>query len=325
MLRWLMLLVLTVASATAWAQSVNGSLMDATTRAWNASVVAEQALGRTTAKWNDLNARWRVELDEVTKLKNAPQSWRRNNALRSKLSDADALGKQLAAATGEVQTATRDLATARRAVVAAIDAEIATNPGAPRRAQLDKARARVMPQGPKAHRIVLPDMQIDPLADPEELDQQAVSIRDTEAELGNQIKGLESQAKELDRVAMLRKQHERTKELDQRDDNSARKGGTPNGGRAGDTAAAPEANPTDGGAGGGPAAVSSFESDAKITLADVVDPNTIQELDRAQRSNDPSKRAAVARLTRDAVAKKLAQLRDKRKQVEDRAAQLRKR
>ena len=63
--------------------------------------------------------------------------------------------------------------------------------------------------------------------------------------------------------------------------------------------------------------------EATITLAEVVDPSTIDELNRAQRSNDPKKRAAAARLTRDAVSKKLDQMTQRRKQIEDRARLLR--
>jgi hypothetical protein len=168
---------------------------------------------------------------------------------------------------------------------------------------------------------VLPDMQIDPLADPEDLDQQARAIRNAEVELQNQIRGLEAQAKELDRIAMLRKQHDRTRELDSRDDTSPRKGSTPNGTRSGGVAAEDAPNPT--APGGGPD-TGSFEMDAKITLAEVVDPSTINVLTQSQRSNDPKQRANAARVTRDAVQRKLGQLRDKRMQVENRAAQLRK-
>jgi hypothetical protein len=326
MVRWLVVLFLTVASATGWAQSTSGSLQDTTTRAWNASAAAEQALGRANRTWNDINTKFRVELDAVTRLKNSPKSWRRDRELRAKIADADALGRQLESASADVRRAAEQLAAARRTLVAAIDAELKANPGAPRKTQLDRARAQVAPQSRKATRIVLPDMQIDPLADPEELDQQAKAILDAETELANQLKGLEAQAKELERIAVLRKQHDRSNELDRRDDNNARKGATPTTARGGVSGSledagnspAPPNEPT------GRPDVSSFEMDATITLADIVDPSTIEELNRAQRSNDPATRAAVARLTREAVAKKLQQLRDKRKQVENRAANLRK-
>ncbi len=318
---WLIALFVTVACATAWAQS--SPLADTTTRAWNASAVAEGTLSSTSKAWSTINVKFRAELDAAQRLKNSPKSWRRDRELRAKLADAEALGRQLESASADVRRATEQLAAARRTLIAAIDAELASNPGASRKTQLDSARAQVLPKTKRVARIVLPDMQIDPLADPEELDQQAKAIAVAEAELANQLKGLEGQAKELDRIAVLRKQHDRSNEMDRRDDNSARKGGTPGTGRgAGGTdaeASNSPAPPTD----TGRPDVSTFEMDATVTLAEIVDPSTIEELNRAQRSNDPSKRAAAAKLTQDAVKKKLQQLRDKRKAVEDRAATLR--
>lgn len=319
---WLVALCVTVACATAWAQS--GPLADTTTRAWNASAAAEQTLSRASKAWNEINVKFRAELEAAQRLKNSPKSWRRDRELRVKLADAEALGRQLEAASGEVRRATEQLAVARRTLITAIDAELASNPGAPRQAQLATARAQVLPKTKRVARIVLPDMQIDPLADPEELDQQAKAIQAAEAELANQLKGLEGQAKELERIAVLRKQHDRSNEMERREDSSARKGGTPGTGRGtlqGDASEAPNspAPPTD----AGRPDVSTFEMDATITLAEIVDPSTIEELNRAQRSNDPNKRASAAKLTQDVVKKKLQQLRDKRKAVEDRAATLR--
>ncbi len=320
---WLIALFMTVACATVWAQS--SQLADTTTRAWNSSAAAEGTLVRASKAWNEINVKFRAELDAAQRLKNSPKSWRRDRELREKLADAEALGRQLESASADVRRATEQLAAARRTLIAAIDAELASNPGAPRKTQLDSARAQVLPKTKRVARIVLPDMQIDPLADPEDLDQQAKAIQAAEAELSNQLKGLEGQGKELERIAVLRKQHDRSNEMDRRDDNSARKGATPGTGRSGGQQDASEA-PT------GPSPptdtsrpdVSTFEMDATVTLAEIVDPSTIEELNRAQRSNDPSKRAAAAKLTQDAVKRKLQQLRDKRKAVEDRAASLRK-
>lgn len=321
---WLVAVFMTVAFATAWAQS--SPLADTTTRAWNASSSAEQALGRATKAWTELNVKYRAELDALQRLKNSPKSWRRDRELRSKYADADALGRQLESASADVRRATEQLAAARRTLIAAIDAELASQPAAARKAQLDRARSQVLPQTKRVARIVLPDMQIDPLADPEELDQQAKAMLAAEAELANQLKGLEAQAKELERIALLRKHADRAVELDRRDDNSARKGATPGTSRggtlSGEASEAPNspAPPTD----SGRPDVSNFEMDATVTLAEIVDPSTIEELNRAQRSNDPNKRAAAAKLTQEAVKKKLQQLRDKRKAVQDRAATLRK-
>lgn len=323
-MRWLLVLVLVAGvcpTSTAWAES----LLDKTTVAWNAALAAEARVSQLATQRSSLAKRWQDELKAVDRLKNAPRSWRRDAELREKLSEANEVGTQLERVTADLARAQTQLANARRAVVAAIDTELAAGPSAPRKAQLARARAQVMPQNRKARRIVLPDSKIDPHADPEELDQQAAALREAEAELQKQIKGLETQAKELERIAMLRKQHDRTKEMDQRDDNSSRKNPNGTGGRGGTAAEATdnpaEPSPTDPGGGGGPPA--NFEMDAQITLAEVVDPATIDSLKSSERSGDPSKRAVVAKQTRDAVAKKLEQLRAQRKKVEERAKQLR--
>jgi hypothetical protein len=174
----------------------------------------------------------------------------------------------------------------------------------------------------KAHRIVLPDLQINPLWAPDELDQQAAALRESETELQAQMKGLEVQAKELEQIAILRKQHERTNEMNIRDESGSRRTTSPGSGKAAEAAdSAPPAPTTDR---PGEGASPSFEMDASISLAEVVDPSTLDQLKSAQRSNDPEKRAAAARKAHDAVQKKLEQLRAHRKQVEERAKQLRK-
>ena len=311
MARWLVALVVTVVSATAGAEP---AAIETTTRAYNTSMIAERQVGQLAARRNALAQRWQDELHAVDRLKNSPRSWRRDRELRDKLSEANEVGQQLETANAELATAQSQLAVARRALIAAIDTELAGHPTVDRRTRLDKARAAIVPPSRKARRIVLPDMQIDPLADPEELDQQASAFRETELELRNQIKGLEAQAAELERIAMLRKEHDRSREMDRRDDNNSRKAATPHGDAVPTVA-------TDGAA--ELRSDSGFEFDASITLAEVVDPSTIDSLNRAQRSGDPSQRAAAATQARDAVAKKLEQLRAKRRQIETRSKQLR--
>lgn len=318
MLRWLLVLVVMVAPATATAQP--RPTIAATTRAWNAALAAGRRVATLGQQRAAIARRWQDELRAVDRLKNAPRSWRRDRELRDKLAEANEVAKQLETINAALAVAQRQLVAARRAVVAAIDAELAAGPSAPRRARLERARTQVAPRQPRARRIVLPDLQIDPLADPEELDQQASALRASERELAQQIQGLEAQAAELERVAMLRRQHERTREMDQRDDNSVRRsnGATGGDGRT-DGAAAPE---TDGDGGDG-APPPGFEMDATVTLAEIIDQPTIDSLKSAQRSGDPARRAEAARRARDAVARKLQQLRARRRQVEERARSLR--
>ncbi|HEU0032279.1 MAG TPA: hypothetical protein VFQ53_16725 [Kofleriaceae bacterium] len=321
MCRWLLVLCLAVAtSATVWAQPAPPALVQ-TTQAWNASVAAERRVSQLAAQRGALNQRYQDELDTIDRLKNQKASWRRDRELRDQMSEANETAKQLAAVTGELGRAQTQLATARRNLVAAIDAELATNPPAARRARLDQARAQVMPQTKsKVHRIVLPDMKIDPLADPEELDQQAAALRDAETALQAQIKGLEVQSSELERIAMIRQQHERTAEMDRREDNSSRRTQPTGGGRTAAESLGDRPSPQSPDSSGPPP---SFEMDLSIALAEVIDPSTIDSLNQAQRSGDPARRAAAAKQARDAVVKKLEQLRAKRKQVEDAARKAR--
>lgn len=299
-----------------------------TTRAYNGSVAAERRLAQVATYRNQLAGRYDVELRRIDQLKKQRASWRRDRELRDQLSASLETANQLKAATAELKRANDQLVAARRALVAAIDRELSLGPTAPRRAQLAKARAAVAPAGNRTpNRIVLPDTKIDPLADPEELDLQAAALRDTEAELARQVTGLEVQAKELERIVAIRKQHDRASEIARREDDTPRRGSTPNGSAktAGasdveDSAPAPSADP--GGRGEGVGTM--FESDATVVLAEVVDPSTIDSLHRASRSGDPAQRALAAKKARDAVAARLEQLRQKRAQIEARARQLRK-
>jgi len=303
------------------------SQISATTRAYNTSITAERRVAQLATNRNQLAGRYDVELRRIDQLKKQRASWRRDRELRDQLSAALETANQLKAAATELRRANDQLAAARRGLVVAIDRELSLGPTTPRRMQLAKARAAVAPAGSRTpNRIVLPDTKIDPLADPEELDLQAAALRDTEAELARQVTGLEVQAKELERIVAIRKQHDRASEIARREDDTPRRGSTPNasaktlgaGDAAEEGASPPAADPS------GRADSSTFESEATVVLAEVVDPSTIDSLHRAQRSGDPAQRALAAKKARDAVAARLEQLSQKRRQIEARARQLRK-
>ncbi len=340
MTRWWLALALTVASATASAQpapmgspatpaqaaAASAQAAVATGRAMEAAVAAEKRTTALAATRTTLHARYDGELKAVDRLKQQRASWRRDRELRAQLATANEIAKQLATVTRELAAAQRSLATARRAVAVAIDAELATGASGARAQQLARAKAQVAPPTRQVRKIVLPDTAIDPLADPEELDQQAAALRESEVELLRQVSALEAQGTELERRAELRKQHDRAIELDRRDDNQPRRNSQTGGARtAAEQNAAVPASADDAatdlstvGANGG------FESDARVELAEVIDATTIDTLARAQRSGDPAQRAQAARATRDAVAKRLEQLKKKRLEIEARAKRLRK-
>jgi len=332
-------LVLTMAPAIAWGQSVQQ-----TQGAQQKVRSDEQNVGRLAAQRTTVAQRYQDQLAAVDRLKKQKASWRRDRELRQTLADSADTANQLSALNNQLATATRALVQDRNELVSAIDREKPAATG-PRVAELDKLRAQVTATiGPAPKKIVLPDAEVDPLADPEELDQQAQAIAETEKQLANQVAGLDAQAAELAHVADLRKHNERAKDLMlAEDDQPHRNVQHSSGGDRGDSLNPSPTNGgnTLGGAGGAGAgqggssggtdtggnfnnnSSTSFETEATFVLGEVIDRTTIDGLTRAQRSGDPAKRAEAARSARDAVKQRLDQLDKKRAQIEARAKQLR--
>jgi hypothetical protein len=325
--------------AVAWGQTVQQ------TQAAQQKVRSdEQNVGRLSAQRSTVAQRYQDQLAAVDGLKKQKPSWRRDRELRQTLADSADTANQLSALNTQLAVAARALVQARTELVAAIDHEKPTAAG-PRAAELAKLRAQVTATiGPAPKKIVLPDAEVDPLADPEELDQQAQAIAETEKQLANQVAGLDAQAAELAHVADLRKHNERAKDLMlAEDDQPHRNVQHSSGDRGAGDSAAPTTNGTGAGAGqtsGGTGAggtgggdsggnfnnnssSNSFETEATFVLGEVIDRTTIDGLTRAQRSGDPAKRAEAARSARDAVSQRLEQLKKKRAQIEARAKQLR--
>ncbi len=309
---------------------------------------AEQLHRELAAGRVRLTQRYQDELAAIDQLKRQKPSWRRDRALRDQLAASLESAQTLARLAERLKRAEAEVARARAAAVVAIDRVLPTTSGATR-ADLERRRRAWAPAPPPSRHIVIPDESLDPLADPEELDQQAAALRDSEAELGREIDRLDHQAQRFDRMAAVRKQHDRAGELDRRDDVDPRRvavrtSATGGGGATADDSAAP---PASGGAGGGSGAggggsgtggtgsggsegnndgfepTPSDRGDLATSLADVVDPSTVDALRRADGSSDPSIRAAAARRARDAVARRLTNLRKQRAAIEGRARELR--
>jgi hypothetical protein len=287
------------------------------------TTTAERRVMQLATQRSVLAKRYQDELDAIDRLKKQRASWRRDRDLRDSLSSSLETANQLTATTRELDEAQQTLATARRAYLAAIDSELGSGPAPARRANLERARRLLTPQLADApRRIVLPDLDIDPLADPEELDQRAAELRATEDELSRQAVGLSIQAKELEHLAQLRKQHERAGDLFSRDDDQPQRGAVhkssdgavddPGGLDSPRSPAVPS---------GGSA--SSFESFVPVVLAEVIDASTIDTFAAAERSGDPLQRAEAAHKAHDAVARRIDQVRKKRSEIEARARQLR--
>jgi hypothetical protein len=355
MLRLWLTFVLAIAPAVAWADSA------ATDRAQATETAAEQKAGALGTQRAQVMQQFQHQTDAIDRLKKEKASWRRDRELRSALADSADTANQLAALDKQLAAAREAVAKARVQLAQAIDAELAAGATGPRAQMLTKMRAQLGSQTKAPKKIVIPDAEIDPLADPEDLDKQAADLKHAEQELAHEVAGLDVQAKELAEVADLRKHHERAIDMSRRDDDqpfrtaqrstedhanpglqtpSGNGAGAPGGGAGG--AGGTTGTQGGGGAGSGSGAGSSsgggandslfggdrgssgaFEAEATVVLADVLDHATIDGMTRASRSGDPAQRAEAAKRARDAVKTRLDQLAKKRAAVESRAKSLR--
>lgn len=328
---WLSCVLAVAAPAIAQAQSAPQVALVAKAQASVAR--AQQTVNRLSAHRAQLTTRYQQQLVAIDRLKKQKASWRRDRELNSAQADANDTAKRLTAVDRQLATAKQQLRAARTAVVQAIDAELAIGTTPARASELAKLRASVAPPAPTPKKIVIPNAEIDPLADPAELERQAAALAAVERQLEAQRKGLDAQHRELRLVAELRSAHDRAGELSTRDDDQPRRGTPRSGSRetSGDSAApaledAPppsEGGDSDSFGGGRLTGGASFETNVVTVLGEVVDRSTIDGLVRASRSGDPKQRAEAARLARDAVARRLEQLRKKRAMIEARAKKLR--
>jgi len=322
MYRWWLVLTLLVVSASARAESAPSQATSVTEKTASAT---EREVALLTVRRANLQKRYADEIAAIDRLKKQRASWRRDRDLRDSLSSSLETSNQLDAATRDVERAQRDLSSARRAYLVAIDAEVRTGVSADRKQLLERTRALLVAQLRDApRRIKIPDLSIDPLADPEELLQRAIELRASEDELSRQVAGLEQQAIELERVAQLRRQHNRAGDLVNRyDDQPHRNAAHSETGEAVDSSGPTGWNPTS--LPTTPPSISppsTFETYVPTVLADVIDASTINTFTAAQLSGDPAQRAQAARKAHDAVAQRLEQVRRKRTEIEARARRL---
>jgi hypothetical protein len=320
---WLVVVVLALGAGAAVAQPAGGGKAPTAAQLAAATDAAQAALAahareRATliAKKATVDTRYQSEKAAIDRLKQQRKSWRRERQLQDAQAKALDTAKELTGLTSKIAALDASIAADKRAVVKAIDAELPGLPAGARKQQLATSRAAVAPRAPaKAHKIVVPDAEIDPLADPEELDQQAAAIRASERELAKQIEALDVQTARLLKAADLRKAHDRAGDLASRDDDQPRRGAAGNG-RG--TTLGQNDDPADGLSGGpedneAPPA-EGFEGDeTAVVLSDVIDPATGDLLRRAGRASDPAAKADAAKRARDEVAARLEALKKLRK------------
>lgn len=224
MFRWLVVLTLGVLSATVHAEAEPPSqIAGATNNAAAATLAAERDVAQLTLQGAALEKRYTDELDALDRLKKQRPSWRRDREIRDSLSASFETSNQLETATASLHRARSRLEGARRAYLAAIDAERRAGAPPARLEQLQRARALLSWQLKDARaprHIMIPDLDVDPLADPEELDQRAAELRESERLLTRQLAALDAHATELQRLAQLHKHNNRAVDLVTRDEDS---------------------------------------------------------------------------------------------------------
>lgn len=329
MRRWLLVLTLSVVSAHAHAQagqpmkSTAATAMKPTAATENAAVAAnaaERQVAQLATQKAALEKRYNDEVDAIDRLKKQRPSWRRDREIRDSLSSSLETSNKLDATTAELKNAKVRLDNARRAYLGAVELELGAGVTPLRAQQLERIRSSLATQvkgAPRNLHILMPELEIDPLADPEELDQRAVELRETENQLTRQIAGLEGQIGELERAALLRKHNDRAAEMVARDEESPHRRTT----RSGEsTSDAPPDNPPGSRLPVTDTVPTSIKTGGSVVTSRVID-GTPDSL--GQRSSDPVQRAEAAHKAYDGLVKRLEQVKRARLAAEARADQLR--
>jgi hypothetical protein len=322
------------------AQASAGDARAATERVRQRVDAAARAGDAARAEKAALAGEYEKQLAEIDRLKQGRASWRRERLLRTHMSESHGTARKLAALDERIRRHEAQVARERRAFIQAIDRELAQEPAPARRAALMRWRASAR-RGlePGVRKIVLPDDEFDPLADPEELEYQASLLRQGEEQLTRELARLDTQADRYRRMVALRKQRNRAAELSGFDHSQPRRSTGRTDLRTGEAAAAPvgeadgaplpQAPPGDS-APGQPADVLIDDGTGPtedpmfdVVLADVVDASTVSALRAAGLSSDPAVKAQAAERARKQVKERLDRLQKRREMIQKRARVLR--
>ena len=289
-----------------------------------------RAVERAEAEERELRRRYNRELQAIDRLKAQRRSWRVDRQLGEQKASAQAVGRLLASADRRDRLLRGTLATARARLLDAVLRELRAPVSVARQLWLRRLRSELgQALRPPVRKITLPDETLDALADPEELAEQISLLRQAERELGRQAEILKARASRYRRWATLRENRQRSRDLEELDDDSVRRHvgapGFPTAAVQGRSLESPaplagEADGATGGeggaVGGGGAMVSAPLADASIVLADVIDGTSRTALRRAAQSEDPAAKARAAARAADQVAARLERLRRNRERIE---------
>jgi hypothetical protein len=295
------------------------------------------------------------ELDAKTKdiaaLKKQRASWSRDQKLDKRLREAKDIAGKLEQKAAQITALDKALRAERQALVNAVDRELGRTPPPPpaRRTQLGAWRKDASGKLGGGRRLKVADENISPYDDPEDLDEKAATLEESEADLRAEEQRLGRRVAYYRKQVKLERAKARASEGDVFDD-APRRGGTsggrgggdgaaqgiddkaPSGGNGGAPNPAPPAGPASGFEGSGdsrdpvgPSAEPDLGGDPAVIYADVVDPDTALALERAEKSGDPEAKAKAAEQAQQAVRARADRLRQKRLEMQKRAQELRRR
>jgi hypothetical protein len=316
-------------------------LARATTREAEQVAALERERTQGLAEKARLARLYEGQLQELDRLKQQRASWRRDRLIRDQLRASHDTAAALAAADQRIRRTSAALAAQRQRLVAAVERELAAGPAPERRPILARWRAGAQRQQRRdVKKIVLPDERIDPLADPEELEDHAALLRQGEAELARELERLDLQAQRYRYMATLSAKRDRAAELGRLDDDQPRRttgrsSATPGAGDGeaaapppvSDAPAPPPSLPEDPVDSGMPNDDRDSPGDSlnglDVVLADVVDTSTADALRAADRSGNPAVKARAAERASAQVRARLERLRAQRTRIQERARELR--
>lgn len=288
---------------------------------------------KADADRKDVEQRYQQKTKEIEKLKGQRSSWARDDKLKKRLGEARDMASALDKTSADIRAIDTSLRAERTALVKAIDAELAGSPSEARKAKLAKLRGETVARLPRKLRVA--DEDIDPLDDPEDLDDKARALAESEKDLRDEEQRLERRVKYYRKQARLARARSRAEEDPFGDDQPRRKKGggrtqtTGNGDDMGATDMDPAAPPpapedTDDGFTAGETGRDDVTGgDPAVEYEDVVEPETVDELRRAEKSGDPETRAKAAERAKKDIAARAERLKKKRLEIERRARELR--
>ncbi len=285
--------------------------------------VLERAVAQAETERATMARAYADRADEVAALKARASSFARDRKLQALLAESRDMAVALDRKDALLGRMAAELGAARRALVAAIDRELAA--GHEPRDALARERAEVTARMGEARRLKIPDETIAPDDDAEDLLYKAGALAQAEAELRAEQQKLGRRAVDYRRQARLAKSRARADEQDVFDDSEPRHTGA-KGGPGGDTATPQPTTPTDQPPGSitpGVERVAAPPADPAVVLADVVDAGTLDELRRAELAGEPAARARAAERAAQVLAARADRLHQRRVEMERRAHVLR--